>query len=209
MCCIAPDCYNRNSDEVQHFSSPCKLCIRPKAADYTGNSQRGRTWRRTRRRRVWRAAHVDAGRQDFIFRQGRSLMRYDPATKTSKLLIDTTPIDDAAVNVPADEGPTDWTNRRARAGGMQVSGDGKVLLYSAGGDLFLIHIDTGEMGATHQDAGRRNWMPSCRPMPAWSRSAAAGICTRWTWLPARRRGSRATARIRCATEFPTGCIRKS
>jgi dipeptidyl-peptidase-4 len=80
----------------------------------------------------------------FIFRQGRSLMRYDPATKTSKLLIDTAPIDDAAVSVPAEEGPTDWTNRRARAGGMQVSSDGKVLLYSAGGDLFVINIDTAK-----------------------------------------------------------------
>src|SRR6516225_8358851 len=56
----------------------------------------------------------------FVFRQGRNLMLYDATTKTSKLLIDTTPIDDAAVNVPADEGPTDWTNRRARVGGMQL-----------------------------------------------------------------------------------------
>ena len=64
--------------------------------------------------------------KSFIFRQGRSLMLYDPATKTSKLLIDTTPIDAAAVNVPAEDGPTDWTNRRARVGGMQMSGDGKV-----------------------------------------------------------------------------------
>jgi len=82
--------------------------------------------------------------KSFIFRQGRSLMRYDPATKTSKLLIDTTPMDGAAVSVPAEDGPTDWTNRRARAGGMQISGDGKVLLYSAGGDLFVIHIDTAK-----------------------------------------------------------------
>ena len=80
----------------------------------------------------------------FVFRQGSSLMLYDPATKTSKLLIDTTPIDAAAVNVPPDDGPTDWTNRRARVGGMQFSGDGKTMLYSAGGDLFLIHTDTAK-----------------------------------------------------------------
>ncbi|MGD0777180.1 MAG: hypothetical protein ABSC05_30535, partial [Candidatus Solibacter sp.] len=48
--------------------------------------------------------------KSFVIRQGRSLMLYDPATKASKLLIDTTPIDAAAVNVPSDDGPTDWTN---------------------------------------------------------------------------------------------------
>ena len=82
--------------------------------------------------------------KSFVFRQGRSLMLYDAATKTSKLLIDTTPIDAAAVNVPPEDGPTDWTNRRARVGGMQLSGDGKVMLVSAGGDLFLIHTDTAK-----------------------------------------------------------------
>ena len=80
----------------------------------------------------------------FVTRQGRSLMVYDPATQTSKLLIDTTPIDAAAVNPPADDGPTDWTNRRARAGGMQFSADGQSLLYATGGDLFLIHPATGK-----------------------------------------------------------------
>jgi dipeptidyl-peptidase-4 len=80
--------------------------------------------------------------KSFLFRQGRSLSFYDPATKTSKLLIDTTPIDAAAVAVPPDDGPTDWTNRRARTGGLQLSADGKSLLYTSGGDLFLIHTDT-------------------------------------------------------------------
>src|SRR6476619_2061574 len=53
----------------------------------------------------------------FVVRQGRNLMVYDPATKASKLLIDTTPIDAAALVPPPDEGPTDWTNRHARSGG--------------------------------------------------------------------------------------------
>ena len=82
--------------------------------------------------------------KSFVFRQARSLMLYDAASRTSKLLIDTTPIDAAAVTVPSDDGPTDWTNRRARAGGVQLSGDGNVMLYSAGGDLFLIHTDTAK-----------------------------------------------------------------
>src|SRR5262252_1982969 len=80
----------------------------------------------------------------FLFRQGRSIMVYDPATKTSKQMIDTSPIDAAAVNPPAEEGPTDWTNRRTRIAGMQFSPDGKLLLYGAGGDLFVIHPETAK-----------------------------------------------------------------
>ncbi|HTP35841.1 MAG TPA: DPP IV N-terminal domain-containing protein [Candidatus Acidoferrales bacterium] len=80
----------------------------------------------------------------FAFRQGRSIMLYDPATKSSKPLIDTTPIDAAAVSPAAEEGPTDWTNRRARIAGLQFSRDAKLLLYSAGGDLFAIHTATGK-----------------------------------------------------------------
>ena len=84
------------------------------------------------------------GGKTFAFRQGRSIMLYDPATKSSKPLIDTTPIDAAAVSPAAEEGPTDWTNRRARIAGLQFSRDAKLLLYSAGGDLFAIHTDTGK-----------------------------------------------------------------
>ncbi|HEY1338322.1 MAG TPA: hypothetical protein VGF59_12465, partial [Bryobacteraceae bacterium] len=80
----------------------------------------------------------------FVFRQGRALTVYDPATRTSKQWIDTSAIDAAAMAPPAADGPTDWTNRRARVGGMQFSNDGKTLLYVASGDLFLIHTDTGK-----------------------------------------------------------------
>jgi dipeptidyl-peptidase-4 len=80
----------------------------------------------------------------FAFRQGRAIMIYDPATQKSRQLIDTTAIDAAAVNPPAEEGPTDWTNRRARVAGMQFSSDAKLLLYGAGGDLFAIHTDSGK-----------------------------------------------------------------
>jgi len=80
----------------------------------------------------------------FVFRQGRTLMIYDPATKASKTLLDTSAIDAAAVTPPADDGPVDWTNRRARTGGMTFSADGKQLLYTASGDLFLIHMETAK-----------------------------------------------------------------
>ncbi|MEO8597809.1 MAG: S9 family peptidase [Candidatus Solibacter sp.] len=80
----------------------------------------------------------------FLTRQGRGLSLYDPATQSGKPLIDTTAIDAAAVPVPVDEGPVDWTNRRARVAGPQVSFDGKTMLYTAGGDLFAIHLDTAK-----------------------------------------------------------------
>jgi len=77
--------------------------------------------------------------KSFVFRQGGDLMLYDPANRASRLLLDTTPLEEAAIPAPPDGGPTDWTNRRASLGDMQVSSDGKSILYAAGGDLFLIH----------------------------------------------------------------------
>jgi len=81
----------------------------------------------------------------FVFRQGRSLMIYDPATKSSKDLVAADAMDAAAaaMNPPPNDGPFDWTNRRVRAGGLQFSSDGKELLYVGGGDVFLVHLDTG------------------------------------------------------------------
>ena len=80
----------------------------------------------------------------FLVRQGRQFLIYDPATKTSKELITTEAIDAAALNPGPDDGPLDWQNRRARMGGLQFSSNGKELLYTAAGDLFLIHVDTGK-----------------------------------------------------------------
>jgi dipeptidyl-peptidase-4 len=82
----------------------------------------------------------------FVFRQGRSLVIYDPATKSSKDLVAVDAMDNAAVamNPPPADQPFDWTNRRVRAGGLQFSSDGKELLYAGGGDVFLVHLDTGK-----------------------------------------------------------------
>ena len=80
----------------------------------------------------------------FVFRQGRSLMIYDPSTQSSKDLVALDAMDAAAVNPPPADGPFDWTNRRVRGGGLQFSSDGKELLYVSGGDLFLVHRDTGK-----------------------------------------------------------------
>ncbi len=80
----------------------------------------------------------------FVFREGRSLKIYDPATKSSRELVSTEAIDGAAEAPPAADVPMDWTNRRARTGGIQWSDDGKLLLYPARGDIFLIHVDSGK-----------------------------------------------------------------
>jgi dipeptidyl-peptidase 4 len=80
----------------------------------------------------------------FLTRTGRSLAIYNPATKTSKDLVSTEAMDAAAVKGPNEDGPVDWTNRRASNGGMQWSQSGKEILYSGGGDIFLIHVDTGK-----------------------------------------------------------------
>lgn len=83
--------------------------------------------------------------KSFVFRQGRSLMIYDPATKSSKELVSTEAIDRAAVKPPPETGPFDWTNRRARvSGGIQWADSGNDLLYESGGDLFLIHVASGK-----------------------------------------------------------------
>jgi dipeptidyl-peptidase-4 len=80
----------------------------------------------------------------FLLRQQGKLAVYDPATKTAKDLIATGPIDSAAVAVPREDGPFDWTNRREGRGGLEFSASGKELLYPSGGDVFVIHVDSGK-----------------------------------------------------------------
>jgi dipeptidyl-peptidase-4 len=80
----------------------------------------------------------------FLTRAGRNLAIYDPATQKSRELVSTEALDAAAVHPPAEDGPMDWQNRRARLGGMEWSADGKSILYSSGGDIFLIDAATGK-----------------------------------------------------------------
>ena len=82
--------------------------------------------------------------KSFVTRAGRNLVVYDAATQKTRDLVSTEAIDNAAQRSRDDEGPTDWTNRRARLGGMQFSTDGKSLLYTSGGDVFLIDVATGK-----------------------------------------------------------------
>jgi dipeptidyl-peptidase-4 len=89
------------------------------------------------------AAWAPDGRTFLVRAQGK-LAIYDPATQTTRDLITTGPMDDAAVAVPHEDGPFDWQNRRERSGGLEFSASGKELLYPSGGDLFLIHVDTAQ-----------------------------------------------------------------
>jgi dipeptidyl-peptidase-4 len=79
----------------------------------------------------------------FLFQRGPALRIYDCATRTSKELVSTEALDAAAVKMP-EEGAFGWTNRRVDSGGMEFSASGKEVLYSTGGDLFLIHVETGK-----------------------------------------------------------------
>ncbi|HEY1219243.1 MAG: S9 family peptidase [Bryobacteraceae bacterium] len=82
--------------------------------------------------------------KSFLVHQGNRLSQYDCATRQSKPVMTLDEIDAAAVAPPIDEGPTDWINRRAGLGSMQLSTSGNELLYTARGDIFVIHLDTGK-----------------------------------------------------------------
>jgi dipeptidyl-peptidase-4 len=79
----------------------------------------------------------------FVFRQGGSLMLYTIATKSAKPLVALDDLDRAAVKPPGDA-PFEWMNRRAQTGELQWSADGKTLLAAAGGDIFLVHTESGK-----------------------------------------------------------------
>ncbi len=82
------------------------------------------------------------GRQ-FLYRQGKMLVIYDPAAQSSKDLIDTSAMDSAAVKPAVSEPkPFDWENRRVRESPVQWAAS--QVLYSSGGDVFVIQVDTGK-----------------------------------------------------------------
>jgi len=81
--------------------------------------------------------------KSFAYQQGKDLRLYFPAAKSSRLIVTLAALDDAALK-PPDGGPMEWTNRRAHTGGIEWSADGKSLLYTGNGDLFLIHVETGK-----------------------------------------------------------------
>ena len=79
----------------------------------------------------------------FLYRQGRRLVIYDPGSRSSKDLIDTAAMDSAAVRPEgAQSQPFEWENRRVRETPVQWAAN--QVLYSSGGDVFLIQADSGK-----------------------------------------------------------------
>lgn len=79
----------------------------------------------------------------FAFQQGKILKLYMPDKEGAKTIVSLDALEQAAVKPEAD-GPMEWTNRRARTGGIEWSPDGKSLLDTVNGDLFLIHVGNGK-----------------------------------------------------------------
>jgi dipeptidyl-peptidase 4 len=79
----------------------------------------------------------------FAHMRGRQIMLYDVGAKSEKELLALDPLDKAAVPVPQSQ-RMDWQNRRVAESNYQWSRDGKELLISTKGDLFLFHLDSGK-----------------------------------------------------------------
>ncbi len=72
----------------------------------------------------------------FLFRQGRKLMEYDVASKSSKEFANLELLDAMAAPLTPEE-MFQWENRRVREFAIQYFPNGKDLLVSSGGDLFV------------------------------------------------------------------------
>ena len=81
--------------------------------------------------------------KSFVYPEDASLILYDCAAKNSRKLVSTDALDKAAVK-PSGEQPYDWQDRYTHDSTLQWSSSGKEILYSAGGDLFLIHVANGK-----------------------------------------------------------------
>lgn len=78
----------------------------------------------------------------FIQRQRETLTIYDVATRSQKKILSTSSLTAVATKVP--EGETfGWENRRVTEQTMQWTPDGKNVIASAGGDVFLVKLDAG------------------------------------------------------------------
>jgi dipeptidyl-peptidase-4 len=78
----------------------------------------------------------------FLYRQDGKLHLYDLASKQTREIADLRAIESAAQPAPEPE-RFDWENRRVGEAAIQWSSDGSEVLYEGGGDLFLIHVASG------------------------------------------------------------------
>src|ERR1700693_5584069 len=79
----------------------------------------------------------------FAYLKGKQIMLYDVAAKSEKELLSLEALEKAAVPVPEAQ-RFDWQNRRVSESSFEWSNSGKELLISAGGDLFLYHMDASK-----------------------------------------------------------------
>jgi dipeptidyl-peptidase 4 len=104
------------------------------------------------------AVYEDSGRADrrvampsawtpdgkaFVVRRNHILEVFDAASGKTRTLVSTDALEGAAVKAPQKDHPFDWQNRRVHPTEMEFSGSGTHLLYSAGGDIFLIQFNSG------------------------------------------------------------------
>ncbi|MCL5744671.1 MAG: DPP IV N-terminal domain-containing protein, partial [Acidobacteria bacterium] len=82
--------------------------------------------------------------KSFAFQEGNKLWRYDVASRQQKELADLTKLVHQAVD-GAEPKAFGWRNRNVEEQAFQWSRSGREMLISAGGDLFLAHLDSGAM----------------------------------------------------------------
>src|SRR5947209_11161422 len=79
----------------------------------------------------------------FAYFKGKQIMLYDVPGKRERELLSLEPLESAASKVPASE-TFDWQNRRVRENSLEWSSDGKEILLSVQGDIFLWHMTTSK-----------------------------------------------------------------
>jgi dipeptidyl-peptidase 4 len=79
----------------------------------------------------------------FAYLKNNRVMLYDVRARAEKELLSLDPLEDAAVAPPQSE-PFDWQNRHVSENSFEWSRDGKELLLSVRGDLFLLNLDSGK-----------------------------------------------------------------
>lgn len=85
----------------------------------------------------------------FVLNDDGKLFVYDVPSGRQREIIEFAKLDDAAVKAPPSP-VTDWTNRRVSENDVQWFADGKRLLVSASGDLFVVDVTKGTFDALTQ-----------------------------------------------------------
>src|SRR5579862_6230761 len=79
----------------------------------------------------------------FAYEEGEKLWLYDATSKSKKEIATLSDLTAKAVKTPEPE-LTDWQNRRVSEQSFAWSHTGKELLIATGGDLFILHVDSGK-----------------------------------------------------------------